>query len=192
MDVRRPIKREKRVKRPGGNTEICKLRYEKLPTFCYICGLMGHVERNCQIRFNSPDSDIPRLWGPELRAPPRINKPRGGERWLIEEEEVNIVGKVGDEGEKSGEQRGVKGRVTQKLTLAPNIQQLSANWGVCPNDEERNVVDREEVRRMEVEEMVVGAEKKRRREGKDGVGSSAVMEMEGILVSPTKKNTQGI
>ncbi|CAN1783498.1 Uncharacterized protein At4g02000 [Linum perenne] len=88
MDVRKSLKREKKVKKPGGAAAVCRFRYEKLPTFCFICGLIGHVERNCQIRFQHYEQDITRLWGPELRAPPRINKPRGGERWLVEETEI--------------------------------------------------------------------------------------------------------
>ncbi|CAN1841274.1 hypothetical protein LINPERHAP1_LOCUS36415 [Linum perenne] len=43
MDVRRALKREKKIKRPGGNMEVCTLRYEKLPMFCFLCGLSGPI-----------------------------------------------------------------------------------------------------------------------------------------------------
>lgn len=51
MDVRKPLKREKKIKRPGEQPVTCSFKYEKLPTFCFICGVIGHVERNCEIRF---------------------------------------------------------------------------------------------------------------------------------------------
>ncbi|CAN1852160.1 hypothetical protein LINPERHAP1_LOCUS40528 [Linum perenne] len=69
LDVRKALKREKKIKRPGGNSFTCYFEYEKLPSFCYICGLIGHVERNCEIRFQKEEHEIERKWDGELRAP---------------------------------------------------------------------------------------------------------------------------
>ncbi|CAN1815741.1 hypothetical protein LINPERHAP1_LOCUS27552 [Linum perenne] len=87
MDIRNPIKRGKKVVKPNGEWSIAKFRYEKLPTFCYICGRMGHIDRHCEIFFRTPDEDIIRKWDKSQRAPPRKSQVLGGEQWLIEEEE---------------------------------------------------------------------------------------------------------
>ena len=63
-------------------------KYEKLPNYCFICGVMGHVNRTCDIRFEHPDGEVLRLWDVKLRTPPRLStQPRGGARWLVEEHE---------------------------------------------------------------------------------------------------------
>ncbi|CAN1825599.1 hypothetical protein LINPERHAP1_LOCUS31224 [Linum perenne] len=189
MDVRKSLRREKRLKRPGGRAELCKFRYEKLPTFCFICGLIGHVERNCQIQFRNYGSEIERKWGPELRALPRSNKPKGGERWLVEDPpEASDTRRLGD-----GGQSQMKELPSRNFTAAlpVNIQQLSANWGASRDDDNTNV-DVELAGKSEAEEIEVGAEKKRRRgEGIETIDTMA-METEKLYASPTKKTTQGI
>ncbi|CAN1842039.1 hypothetical protein LINPERHAP1_LOCUS36716 [Linum perenne] len=192
MDVRRALKREKKIKRPGGNVEVGRFRYEKLPTFCFLCGLMGHVERNCQVRFDNYGSEIVRLWGPELRAPPRVYKPKGGERWLVEDGGMKSETSERAGGDMSGEGKmGVTARL-YKPTLPTNIQQLSANWGASLSAGAADDGDAHSVSSMEEEELVVGLEKKRRRGDGSGAGSSSPMEAGEIHASPTKKSAQGI
>ncbi|CAN1810795.1 hypothetical protein LINPERHAP1_LOCUS26031 [Linum perenne] len=95
LDIREPIKREKKLKRPSGECVLAKFRYEKLPTFCFICGRLGHIDRHCEIYFRLPDEQIVRLWDITLRATPRRINNLGGDRWLVEDasgaEEGNIL-----------------------------------------------------------------------------------------------------
>lgn len=49
---------------------MIEFKYERLPTFCYACGMIGHIERDC---INIPDEDrsVEKQWGTWLRASPR-------------------------------------------------------------------------------------------------------------------------
>ncbi|CAN1754694.1 hypothetical protein LINPERHAP1_LOCUS5562 [Linum perenne] len=85
LDIREPIKKEKRLKRPSGECVLAKFRYEKLPTFCFICGRLGHIDRHCEIYFRLPDEQIVRSWDISLRAAPRKMNMMGGEKWLVED-----------------------------------------------------------------------------------------------------------
>ena len=40
-------------------------RYERLPTFCFQCGMLGHDEKHCLV---PPDQQNPRQYGDWLRA----------------------------------------------------------------------------------------------------------------------------
>ncbi|CAN1753230.1 hypothetical protein LINPERHAP1_LOCUS5077 [Linum perenne] len=62
MDIRQPIKREKKVRKLGGECLMGEFKYEDLPTFCYTCGRIGHIDRHCEIRFRFPDQEIEQLW----------------------------------------------------------------------------------------------------------------------------------
>ncbi|CAN1760291.1 hypothetical protein LINPERHAP1_LOCUS7477 [Linum perenne] len=86
MDIRLPLKRGKKIVKPGGDWIIARFRYEKLPTFCFICGRMGHIDRHCEIYLHTLDDQIVRRWDMDLRAPPRKSNQLGGEQWLVEEE----------------------------------------------------------------------------------------------------------
>ncbi|CAN1767560.1 hypothetical protein LINPERHAP1_LOCUS10307 [Linum perenne] len=82
LDVRKPLKREKKLRVEGGECVTGTFKYEKLPTFCYICGRMGHIDRYCEALFQVPEEQIVRLWSEELRAPMRKQKQLAGEQWL--------------------------------------------------------------------------------------------------------------
>ena len=43
-------------------------QFERLPTFCYGCGIIGHGERTCLHAFESEDAIVKRQFGPELQA----------------------------------------------------------------------------------------------------------------------------
>lgn len=44
-------------------------KYERLSTFCFVCDMMGHSERDCAIVYAHPDKEISRTYGTWLRAP---------------------------------------------------------------------------------------------------------------------------
>lgn len=85
IDVRRPLLRTKKIRKEGGLPVMVTFKYEKLGSFCYLCGLLGHNNDLCPqlltIRFDSGE----RNWGPELRADTRLNSGGGGARWLRED-----------------------------------------------------------------------------------------------------------
>lgn len=50
MDVKKPLRRVQRVSVKQGVSALIEYKYERLPTFCYGCGLIGHIERDCPMR----------------------------------------------------------------------------------------------------------------------------------------------
>ncbi|XP_073030797.1 uncharacterized protein At4g02000-like [Primulina eburnea] len=71
FDVREPLKRFKKIRKQGGDWVIVNFKYERLTQFCFICGLLGHMDRFCDKLFNTPEADIKKEWGTWLRAPTR-------------------------------------------------------------------------------------------------------------------------
>lgn len=61
-------------------------KYERLSTFCFVCGLMGHSDRDCNLVYANPEMDIPRAYGVWLRAPNRnTGNQNSGAKWLRSE-----------------------------------------------------------------------------------------------------------
>lgn len=82
MDVQKPLKKSKRIKKPGGEATEVQFRYERLSPFYYLCGLMGHIEDYCEKLLTMVEEDSSRSWGPELRAEVRKPGGAGGSWWL--------------------------------------------------------------------------------------------------------------
>lgn len=83
MDITKPLKRRMRIKRDGGDWSWISFKYERLSTFCFVCGMLGHLERDCGIVYAHPDKEITRAYGVWLRAPTRNMKNQNlGAKWL--------------------------------------------------------------------------------------------------------------
>lgn len=48
LNVRKPLKRKKKIKRKNGSEFIVTCKYERLGDFCFACGLVTHTERFCR------------------------------------------------------------------------------------------------------------------------------------------------
>lgn len=68
VDVRVPLEKEKKVRKLGGEWRIVKFKYERLGVFCFLCGLLGHVDQYCEKLFTLENDSGDRAWGPELRV----------------------------------------------------------------------------------------------------------------------------
>ncbi|CAN0918858.1 hypothetical protein LINGRAHAP2_LOCUS31129 [Linum grandiflorum] len=66
--VRTPLQKERLVKLHRGNKVNCLFRYERLQTFCFICGIMGHKEQQCELRYRFPEDQLPFLWDDSIKA----------------------------------------------------------------------------------------------------------------------------
>ncbi|CAN0928101.1 hypothetical protein LINGRAHAP2_LOCUS36273 [Linum grandiflorum] len=61
---------------------ICSFKYERLQTFCYICGIMGHVDKYCETHFHLPADKIIRKWDDSIPPEGRDSRKKQAERWL--------------------------------------------------------------------------------------------------------------
>ncbi|XP_074284257.1 uncharacterized protein LOC141608811 [Silene latifolia] len=48
VDIRKPLVDSLHLKLKGGKKWRIRVSYESLPLFCYICGRMGHGEKDCE------------------------------------------------------------------------------------------------------------------------------------------------
>lgn len=60
VDVRKPLKRKKKICKKDKTEVIVQCKYEKLGDFCFICGLLSHTERFCKKKFEGDGSLITR------------------------------------------------------------------------------------------------------------------------------------
>jgi hypothetical protein len=64
---------------------VVNFKYEKLGVFCFVCGIMGHMENKCPVRFSMENDDGTRGWNGEIRAEARRSGGRLTSRWLKDE-----------------------------------------------------------------------------------------------------------
>jgi 14-3-3 protein epsilon len=67
IDVTKPLQQGWKVRANEGNYVQIIFKYEKLGTFCYLCGLLGHTDKNCPKLFDMDHDDGTREWGESLR-----------------------------------------------------------------------------------------------------------------------------
>lgn len=77
-----PIKRRMKLKKSDNDWCWVNFQYEAIPTFCFICGLIGHGERFCEKIFDAQMESIEKPYGVWLRAEPRKRSHTMGSKWL--------------------------------------------------------------------------------------------------------------
>ena len=81
LNITKPLRRILKVRNSKGLVVMVEIKYERLPIFCYVCGVLGHMERDCTDGVEEEGREE-KQWGAWLKASPR----RGG---LKKQEEVN-------------------------------------------------------------------------------------------------------
>lgn len=77
-----PIKRRMKLRKSEKDWCWVNFKYKVIPTFCFICGMIGHVELFCDRLFDSLRESIEKPHGAWLRADPRRITHTMGEKWL--------------------------------------------------------------------------------------------------------------
>lgn len=85
LEVTKPLKKGMRIKKDDGEWVRVEFKYERLPTFCFICGVLGHGDRFCHKRGHGVHAVTEKQYGPELRAGGRRNAPMRGQTWVAPE-----------------------------------------------------------------------------------------------------------
>jgi 14-3-3 protein epsilon len=120
VDVRQPLKKEWKVKNKGGEWCTVHFKYERLGVFCFVCGIMGHAENKCEVRFSMERDDGIREWSKDLRAETRRRSGRPTSRWLKEEGGSNGISGGGNN---SGAAFNVDGPVADPTRSSSNNSQ---------------------------------------------------------------------
>ncbi|KAL2927589.1 Gag polyprotein [Bienertia sinuspersici] len=47
LDITKPLRRSQSIKNKKGRVVTINYKYERPPLFCFICGVMGHGEKDC-------------------------------------------------------------------------------------------------------------------------------------------------
>lgn len=63
LNVEEPLKRRLKIMREGDNWSWVNFKYERLGTFCFVCGILGHSERDCSIIYANLDKLLNELTG---------------------------------------------------------------------------------------------------------------------------------
>ncbi|XP_030500236.1 uncharacterized protein LOC115715711 [Cannabis sativa] len=82
INIEKPLKRRMKLKKTNGEWIWCNFKYEFIPTFCFICGLIGHSERFCPRLFDKPLEELEKPYGIWMKAEPRRRHNQTGSRWL--------------------------------------------------------------------------------------------------------------
>ncbi|KAM6550863.1 hypothetical protein CsatB_000671 [Cannabis sativa] len=82
IDINKPLRRRMRLTKPDGTTFWATFKYERAPTFCFICGIIGHSERFCVKLFDKPLDQIVKPYGEFMRAKFQNRKQNIGAKWL--------------------------------------------------------------------------------------------------------------
>ncbi|KAK1651010.1 hypothetical protein QYE76_068815 [Lolium multiflorum] len=85
LDVNKPLARFTSVIRKG-EREVYLVKFEKIPKFCEVCGIMGHEYLECGTGYHAPEARVYGEWmiaEPVRRGRGRANNfpPRGGGRY---------------------------------------------------------------------------------------------------------------
>ncbi|MBA0756104.1 hypothetical protein Gogos_022415 [Gossypium gossypioides] len=113
IDVSKPLRRV--VYHVGGEEKeiVCAIKYERVRTFCYICGIMGHSTQKCDKRVEHLESGKNSFqFGSWLRVQVNGNgQARGNWRNGVEiiESKLDDINETNDSKERSGEENGPMG-----------------------------------------------------------------------------------
>lgn len=72
-----------KMKKEGGDWFWAEFKYERLPNFCFLCGVIGHTERFCHLMFEGANEETERPYGAWLRATGRRPPANNGVQWLV-------------------------------------------------------------------------------------------------------------
>lgn len=97
LDVRKALKRRKKIVRKDGTEFTVSCKYERLGEFCFSCGMVTHTDRFCRKNIDRRGEDIGKEWGSWLRAPPRRAANQNQSKWLRDEDDATWEARIGRE-----------------------------------------------------------------------------------------------
>ncbi|XP_010678228.1 uncharacterized protein LOC104893789 [Beta vulgaris subsp. vulgaris] len=78
LNVYKPLRRKQKIRRKDGKVSSIEYKYERLPNFCFRCGVMGHSDKDCHdATYDEDDQELG--WGTWLKASPLKGRLRNKE-----------------------------------------------------------------------------------------------------------------
>lgn len=82
IDISEPLKKQMKLKKDNDTSAFIDFRYKRLPTFCFLCGVIGHGDRYCPKVTHVQDRKVENPFGAWMRAGSRRSTPSSGQRWV--------------------------------------------------------------------------------------------------------------
>uniref|UniRef100_A0A803QRP6 Reverse transcriptase domain-containing protein n=1 Tax=Cannabis sativa TaxID=3483 RepID=A0A803QRP6_CANSA len=82
IDINKPLKRRMKLIKQDGTWIWTTFKYEFVPTFCFICGLIGHSDRFCPRRFEPHFDPTVKPYGEWMKAITKKKNYLIGAQWL--------------------------------------------------------------------------------------------------------------
>ncbi|XP_074352981.1 uncharacterized protein At4g02000-like [Apium graveolens] len=82
LNVDKPLKRSTKIKREGNSWSWINFKYEKLGTFCFVCGIIGHSDRDCIVVYVNLEKVVEKMYGVWQRASSKRGQRNPGSKWL--------------------------------------------------------------------------------------------------------------
>ncbi|KAL8473720.1 hypothetical protein ACS0TY_030534 [Phlomoides rotata] len=95
IDTSIQLKRWKKIAKKSGEPFLVTFKYKKLGIFFFVCGILGHTENFCEVRYASSEVEPKRECGLFLKAPERGVKRVVSNRWLRKEKAGGLYDGMG-------------------------------------------------------------------------------------------------
>ncbi|MBA0672213.1 hypothetical protein Goklo_000004 [Gossypium klotzschianum] len=156
VDIRKSLKRRKKLIM-AKKEFFANFKYERLSTFCFLCGKLGHSENCCPIRMVTGRKELPLEWDISLKAPSR-RAATAGSIWLREPTEIW--------GGYQGIPKNDEGKQKKNLGELNLMRNTGANLGLNLYGKSKQIVNEElvlmEVGSIKEDRPIIGGEGKKR------------------------------
>uniref|UniRef100_A0A803PDF8 CCHC-type domain-containing protein n=1 Tax=Cannabis sativa TaxID=3483 RepID=A0A803PDF8_CANSA len=82
LNVKKLLKRRMKLRNTEGVELWTNFKYEHLPTFCFICGIVGHSEKFCPCRFEVGEGQLVKPYGDSMRVKLQRKNHMIGAKWI--------------------------------------------------------------------------------------------------------------
>lgn len=124
LDVRKPLKRKKKIVKKDGKEFTVTCKYERLGDFCCSYGMVTHTDRFCRKSLDNKGTEGGKEWGLWLKAPPRRVANQGQSRWLRNEGDDTWESRIGRENDyhkSRGENYSNKGKEIRNVSNSRSL-----------------------------------------------------------------------
>ena len=102
LNIFKPLRRQQRIRRKDGVLTTIEYKYERLPYFCFRCGVLGHSDKDCSAEL-SAEHENELGWGAWLKASPHKGRSRNREEAMAIKARKKVLFVVKEDAKQSEE-----------------------------------------------------------------------------------------